>query len=147
MRHNVHAQCSSCVAIGWHTVVARQGCCFAHHCANPLLVCADTHASRGGVAVWAAALGGANGPQVEMCNRVDKHDREKCPYAHPGELARRRHPSLYQALPCPEARAVSSPGQSLCVCVCVCVRVCVCVCVCVCARAHAPRTPLGSSWC
>jgi len=45
--------------------------------------------------------------QVEMCKRVDKHDREQCPYAHPGELARRRHPSLYQALPCPEARAVS----------------------------------------
>lgn len=45
--------------------------------------------------------------KVEMCKRVDKHDRENCPYAHPGELARRRHPSLYQALPCPEARAVS----------------------------------------
>jgi hypothetical protein len=45
--------------------------------------------------------------KVEMCKRVDKHDRESCPYAHPGELARRRHPSLYQALPCPEARAVS----------------------------------------
>jgi hypothetical protein len=42
-----------------------------------------------------------------MCKRIDKHDREKCPYAHPGELARRRHPSLYKALPCPEARAVS----------------------------------------
>lgn len=44
--------------------------------------------------------------KVEMCKRVDKHERESCPYAHPGELARRRHPSLYQALPCPEARAV-----------------------------------------
>eukprot|EP00775_Hariotina_reticulata_P007487 gene7487-7696_t len=43
--------------------------------------------------------------KVEMCKRIDKHDRGKCPYAHPGELARRRHPSLYQALPCPEARA------------------------------------------
>ncbi|WIA31900.1 hypothetical protein OEZ86_002761 [Tetradesmus obliquus] len=43
--------------------------------------------------------------KVEMCKRVDKHDREECPYAHPGELARRRHPSLYKALPCPEARA------------------------------------------
>jgi hypothetical protein len=45
--------------------------------------------------------------KVEMCKRVDTHDRQSCPYAHPGELARRRHPSLYQALPCPEARAVS----------------------------------------
>lgn len=44
--------------------------------------------------------------KVEMCKRVDKHERESCPYSHPGELARRRHPSLYQALPCPEARAV-----------------------------------------
>jgi hypothetical protein len=46
-----------------------------------------------------------------MCKRVDKHDRQECPYAHPGELARRRHPCLYQALPCPEARAVSSTQQ------------------------------------
>lgn len=51
--------------------------------------------------------------KVEMCKRLDKHDRESCPYAHPGELARRRHPSLYQALPCPEARAVSHPAYVL----------------------------------
>lgn len=45
--------------------------------------------------------------KIEMCKRTDQHDRKECPYAHPGELARRRHPSIYQALPCPEARAVS----------------------------------------
>ncbi|KAF6265843.1 hypothetical protein COO60DRAFT_765036 [Scenedesmus sp. NREL 46B-D3] len=54
--------------------------------------------------------------KVEMCKRVDKHDREKCPYAHPGELARRRHPSLYKALPCPEARAKICPRLENCNC-------------------------------
>eukprot|EP00879_Flechtneria_rotunda_P029542 GHRR01031960.1.p2 GENE.GHRR01031960.1~~GHRR01031960.1.p2 ORF type:complete len:145 (+),score=19.79 GHRR01031960.1:287-721(+) len=44
--------------------------------------------------------------KVEPCTRADKHPRGSCPYAHPGDVARRRHPSRYQALLCPEVRAV-----------------------------------------
>ncbi|WIA40058.1 hypothetical protein OEZ86_013476 [Tetradesmus obliquus] len=43
--------------------------------------------------------------KVEACNRTDKHPRGSCPYAHPGDVARRRHPSRYQALLCPEVRS------------------------------------------
>eukprot|EP00882_Tetradesmus_deserticola_P014805 GHRQ01015754.1.p1 GENE.GHRQ01015754.1~~GHRQ01015754.1.p1 ORF type:complete len:197 (+),score=57.84 GHRQ01015754.1:257-847(+) len=43
--------------------------------------------------------------KVEACSRTDKHPRSSCPHAHPGDVARRRHPSRYQALLCPEVRA------------------------------------------
>ncbi|KAF6256689.1 hypothetical protein COO60DRAFT_1657117 [Scenedesmus sp. NREL 46B-D3] len=43
--------------------------------------------------------------KVEVCSRTDKHPRGSCPHAHPGDVARRRHPSRYQALLCPEVRA------------------------------------------
>ncbi|KAF8059146.1 TZF6 [Scenedesmus sp. PABB004] len=43
--------------------------------------------------------------KVAMCPRRDSHDWERCIYAHRGERARRRHPSTYQAVQCPEARA------------------------------------------
>jgi hypothetical protein len=49
--------------------------------------------------------------QVDDCKRLDKHPRGSCPYAHPGDVARRRHPSRYQALLCPEIRAVRSHFQ------------------------------------
>jgi hypothetical protein len=53
--------------------------------------------------------------QVVLCPRRDPHDWEKCVYAHRGEKARRRHPSKYQAVQCPEARAVSWMGpHALC---------------------------------
>lgn len=34
-------------------------------------------------------------------------------YRHPGERARRRHPSKYQAVQCPEARAVSDRSSKV----------------------------------
>eukprot|EP00879_Flechtneria_rotunda_P009971 GHRR01010427.1.p1 GENE.GHRR01010427.1~~GHRR01010427.1.p1 ORF type:complete len:775 (+),score=333.86 GHRR01010427.1:462-2786(+) len=40
-----------------------------------------------------------------MCPKRESHDWEKCIYAHRGEKARRRHPSKYQAVQCPESRA------------------------------------------
>eukprot|EP00775_Hariotina_reticulata_P001762 gene1762-2102_t len=43
--------------------------------------------------------------KVDDCKRLDKHPRGSCPFAHPGDVARRRHPSRYQALLCPEIRA------------------------------------------
>lgn len=46
------------------------------------------------------------GTQVEACKRQEKHARGSCPYAHPGDVAQRRHPDSYQALLCPEVRAV-----------------------------------------
>lgn len=44
--------------------------------------------------------------QIAPCTNPEPHDWEDCLYAHKGEKARRRHPSLYQALQCPEARTV-----------------------------------------
>lgn len=46
--------------------------------------------------------------KIALCPRSESHVWEKCLYAHRGERARRRHPSKYQAVQCPEARAVSS---------------------------------------
>lgn len=45
--------------------------------------------------------------KVQPCTRLDTHTRDNCPYVHNGDVLARRHPSLYQALLCPEARAVS----------------------------------------
>lgn len=44
--------------------------------------------------------------QVAMCPLKHSHDWEKCIYAHEGEKARRRPVHKYQAIQCPEARAV-----------------------------------------
>lgn len=44
--------------------------------------------------------------QVEPCRQQEKHARGSCPYAHPGDVAQRRPPGTYQALLCPEVRAV-----------------------------------------
>jgi hypothetical protein len=41
-----------------------------------------------------------------MCSRKDRHDWKICPYAHPGEVARRRHPRGYTAVLCPAKTAV-----------------------------------------
>jgi hypothetical protein len=35
-----------------------------------------------------------------------RHDWKICPYAHPGEVARRRHPRGYTAVLCPAKTAV-----------------------------------------
>ncbi|GBF98930.1 hypothetical protein Rsub_11722 [Raphidocelis subcapitata] len=43
--------------------------------------------------------------KIDMCPRRDPHDWEQCLYAHRGEKARRRHPSKYRPVQCPEARA------------------------------------------
>ena len=53
----------------------------------------------------------ADPAQIDLCPRRDPHDWERCLYAHRGEKARRRHPSKYKPVQCPEARAVSAPGQ------------------------------------
>lgn len=46
--------------------------------------------------------------KIPLCPKQGhKHEWEQCVYAHRGERARRRHPSKYQAVQCPEARAVS----------------------------------------
>ncbi len=47
--------------------------------------------------------------KIDSCPRRDPHDWEQCLYAHRGEKARRRHPSKYKPVQCPEARAVSVP--------------------------------------
>jgi hypothetical protein len=47
--------------------------------------------------------------KISLCPKQgQKHEWEQCVYAHRGERARRRHPSKYQAVQCPEARAVSA---------------------------------------
>ncbi|WIA38784.1 hypothetical protein OEZ86_002072 [Tetradesmus obliquus] len=44
--------------------------------------------------------------KIPLCPKQGhKHEWEQCVYAHRGERARRRHPSKYQAVQCPEARA------------------------------------------
>jgi hypothetical protein len=43
--------------------------------------------------------------KIDPCPRRDPHDWEQCLYAHRGEKARRRHPSKYEPVQCPEARA------------------------------------------
>jgi hypothetical protein len=45
--------------------------------------------------------------KIDLCPRREPHDWEQCLYAHRGEKARRRHPSKYKPVQCPEARAVS----------------------------------------
>lgn len=46
--------------------------------------------------------------KVELCPHLDSclHDTAACPYLHPGEKARRRHPReyTYRAVPCPHFR-------------------------------------------
>jgi hypothetical protein len=46
--------------------------------------------------------------QVEACKLAEKHQRGTCPFAHPGDSTQRRPPHTYQALLCPEVRAVST---------------------------------------
>jgi hypothetical protein len=46
--------------------------------------------------------------KIDLCPRREPHDWEQCLYAHRGEKARRRHPSKYKPVQCPEARAVSN---------------------------------------
>lgn len=41
------------------------------------------------------------------CSCTCRHDWKICPYAHPGEVARRRHPRGYTAVLCPAKTAVS----------------------------------------
>ncbi|WIA29068.1 hypothetical protein OEZ86_011579 [Tetradesmus obliquus] len=52
--------------------------------------------------------------KIEMCSRKDRHDWKICPYAHPGEVARRRHPRGYTAVLCPAKTAVSCPRREQC---------------------------------
>jgi hypothetical protein len=47
--------------------------------------------------------------KISLCPKQGlKHEWEQCVYAHRGERARRRHPSKYRAVQCPEAHAVSA---------------------------------------
>ena len=48
--------------------------------------------------------------KVVPCPNPEPHNWEQCMFAHYGEKARRRHPSKYRAVQCPEARAVSLFG-------------------------------------
>ncbi|KAH7285802.1 hypothetical protein KP509_33G046500 [Ceratopteris richardii] len=53
--------------------------------------------------------------KVRLCMRERGHDWTECPFAHPGEKARRRDPRLYRysAVPCPDYRkAVCKRGDS-----------------------------------
>ncbi|KAF6266756.1 hypothetical protein COO60DRAFT_1697238 [Scenedesmus sp. NREL 46B-D3] len=52
--------------------------------------------------------------KIEMCSRKDRHDWKVCPYAHPGEVARRRHPRGYTAVLCPAKTAALCPRREQC---------------------------------
>eukprot|EP00879_Flechtneria_rotunda_P029508 GHRR01031919.1.p1 GENE.GHRR01031919.1~~GHRR01031919.1.p1 ORF type:complete len:150 (+),score=14.24 GHRR01031919.1:143-592(+) len=52
--------------------------------------------------------------KIEMCSRKDRHDWKVCPYAHPGEVARRRHPRGYTAVLCPAKTAAACPRREHC---------------------------------
>lgn len=49
--------------------------------------------------------------KIKLCPLTHRHDWTDCPYAHPGEKARRRDPSQikYLAIACPEHK--SNPGN------------------------------------
>lgn len=51
--------------------------------------------------------------QVLPCSKRHVHDWTTCPYAHPGEKARRRDPRVfsYLAIPCPETKQVRNCGS------------------------------------
>jgi hypothetical protein len=55
--------------------------------------------------------------QVADCPNMDPHDWTECPFAHPGEKARRRDPKcyLYTGVACPDFRKVRrlGPGQGV----------------------------------
>lgn len=42
--------------------------------------------------------------KVSLCTRRRRHTWSGCPYAHPGETARRRDPRTHCAVPCPEMK-------------------------------------------
>jgi len=42
--------------------------------------------------------------KITTCPTKYAHDWTSCPYAHSGESARRRDPSLYKPIPCPESK-------------------------------------------
>lgn len=43
--------------------------------------------------------------KILTCPRRHSHDWTSCPYAHSGESARRRDPSVYRPIPCPESKS------------------------------------------
>lgn len=47
---------------------------------------------------------------LHACSCCCRHDWKICPYAHPGEVARRRHPRGYTAVLCPAKTAVRAFG-------------------------------------
>lgn len=51
-------------------------------------------------------------PACCLCCFEYRHDWKICPYAHPGEVARRRHPRGYTAVLCPAKTAVRTPVAS-----------------------------------
>ena len=48
------------------------------------------------------------GGQVVPCSKQFVHDWKECSFAHEGETARRRHPSLHTATPCPDFKSTKS---------------------------------------
>lgn len=42
--------------------------------------------------------------KITTCPTKYAHDWTSCPYAHSGESARRREPSMYKPIPCPESK-------------------------------------------
>ncbi len=46
------------------------------------------------------------GTQVTKCELLRPHDWQACTCAHMGETARRRDPSLYKPVPCPDVKNV-----------------------------------------
>ncbi|KAI5077992.1 hypothetical protein GOP47_0007816, partial [Adiantum capillus-veneris] len=54
--------------------------------------------------------------KVRLCMRERSHDWTQCPFAHPGEKARRRDPRLYHysAVPCPDFRKAACRRGDAC---------------------------------
>jgi hypothetical protein len=58
------------------------------------------------------------GAQIKPCSRTYSHDWTECPFAHPGEAARRRDPRQhpYSCLPCPDFRKGACARGETCEC-------------------------------
>jgi hypothetical protein len=54
--------------------------------------------------------------QVAKCSKCRAHDWTECPFAHPGEKARRRDPTKfsYSGSACPDFRKVRAARRVLC---------------------------------
>jgi hypothetical protein len=60
--------------------------------------------------------------QVAKCSKCRAHDWTECPFAHPGEKARRRDPTKYSysGSACPDFRKVRPQPRAVVFCPCLC---------------------------